>query len=179
MLLQSERSQLLLVDVQERLLPAMAEPGLVTENGAILIRAAKELSVPILASEQYPKGLGHTVPELSNLLPANAIYEKLEFSCFANRGLRSLLQGPDRQTVIFGIESHVCVLQTALDMRASDLDVTVVIDATSSRRAESKQTALLRLQTSGVRVATTEMVVFEWLRRAGTPQFKVLSALIR
>jgi len=133
----------------------------------------------VVVSEQYPAGLGRTVPELANLTPANAVHEKVEFSCFANPALHVALSAPDRQTVIFGIEAHVCVLQTAIEMAAASHDVTIVVDAIGSRVAESKEIALRRMQDAGVRLATTEMVLFEWLRRAGTPEFKAISRLIR
>jgi nicotinamidase-related amidase len=179
MLLQREKSQVLMVDVQERLLPAMGEAALVSANGARLLEACRVLTVPVLVSEQYPQGLGRTVPELAQLAPANAVHEKLEFSCYANPGLRAALAGTGRQTILFGIEAHVCVLQTALEMAAAQCDVTVVADAVSSRAAQSKAIALQRLQAAGIRLATTEMVLFEWLRQAGTPEFKAVSRLIR
>lgn len=179
MLVQREKSQVLMVDVQERLLPAMAQPGAVTGNGARLLEGARLLAVPVLVSEQYPAGLGRTVPELANLAPANAVHEKIEFSCYANPGLRAALSGDHRQTVIFGIEAHVCVLQTAIEMAAARHDVTVVVDAISSRSEHSRETALQRFQAVGIRLATTEMILFEWLRQAGTPEFKSISRLIR
>lgn len=179
MLLERGKSQLLMVDVQERLLPAMSDPTLVLKNGARLLEAARTLAVPVVVSEQYPAGLGRTVPELASLAPANAVHEKVEFSCFANPALHAALAAPDRQTVIFGIEAHVCVLQTAIEMALASHDVTIVVDAVGSRVADSKEIALRRMQDAGVRVATTEMVLFEWLRRAGTPEFKAISRLIR
>src|SRR5262245_25063045 len=179
MLLDRDKSQLLMVDVQERLLPAMSDPTLVVKNGGRLLEAARTLAVPVTVSEQYPTGLGRTVPELASLAPANAVHEKMEFSCFANPALRAALSGDGRQTVIFGLEAHVCVLQTALEMAADKRDVTIVVDAVGSRVAESREIALRRLQDAGVRLATTEMILFEWLRRAGTPEFKIVSRLIR
>jgi len=179
MLLERDKCQLLMVDVQERLLPAMSDPTLVLKNGGRLLEAARTLAVPVVVSEQYPAGLGRTVPELANLAPANTVHEKVEFSCFANPVLHVALSVPDRQTVIFGIEAHVCVLQTAIEMAVAACDVTVVVDAIGSRVADSKDIALRRMQDAGVRLATTEMVLFEWLRRAGTPEFKTISRLIR
>jgi len=179
MLLERNRSQLLMVDIQERLLLAMAEAGPVVKNGGRLLEAARTLTVPVVVSEQYPAGLGRTGPELANLAPANAIHEKMEFSCFANAALRAALSSEGRQTVIFGIEAHVCVLQTAIEMAADRRDVTIVVDAIGSRANDSKEVALRRMQDAGVRLATTEMVLFEWLRRAGTPEFKTISRLIR
>jgi nicotinamidase-related amidase len=179
MLLERDKSRLLMVDVQERLLPAMSDPALVLKNGGRLLEAARTLAVPVVVSEQYPAGLGRTVAELTNLAPANAVHEKVEFSCFANPALHAALSVPDRQTVIFGIEAHVCVLQTAVEMTAAAHDVTIVVDAIGSRAADSKEIALRRMQDAGIRLATTEMVLFEWLRRAGTPEFKSISRLIR
>ena len=157
----------------------MAEAGTVVKNGGRLLEAARTLAVPVVVSEQYPAGLGRTVPELANLAPANAVHEKMEFSCFANAALRAALSGEGRQTVIFGIEAHVCVLQTAIEMVADLRDVTIVVDAIGSRANDSKEVALRRMQDAGARLATTEMVLFEWLRRAGTPEFKTISRLIR
>jgi len=179
MLLRRDNSQVLMVDIQERLAPAMAQPGEVIGNGARLLEGARLLAVPVLVSEQYPAGLGRTVPELAQLAPANAVYEKIEFSCYANPGLRSTLSATGRQTVIFGIEAHVCVLQTAIEMAEAQHDVTIVVDAVSSRSEHSKATALQRFQSAGIRLATTEMILFEWLRQAGTPEFKAISRLIR
>ena len=179
MLLERDKSQLLMVDIQERLLPAMSDAALVVNNGGRLLEAARTLAVPVIVSEQYPAGLGHTVPELAKLTPSNAVHEKLEFSCFANAALRTILSATGRQTVIFGIEAHVCVLQSALEMAAASHDVTVVVDAIGSRAAHSKEIALRRMQDAGVRLATTEMILFEWLRRAGTAEFKAISRLIR
>jgi len=179
MLLERDRCQLLMVDIQEKLLLAMSDPATVVKNGGRLLEAARTLAVPVVVSEQYPAGLGRTVPELANLAPANAVHDKVEFSCFANPALHATLSGAGRQTVIFGIEAHVCVLQTALEMSVASHDVTIVVDAVGSRVAESKEIALRRMQDAGVRLATTEMILFEWLRRAGTPEFKTISRLIR
>ncbi len=179
MLLERDRCQLLMVDIQERLLPAISDAPTIVENGRRLLEAARALAVPVVVSEQYPAGLGRTVSELAALAPANAVHDKLEFSCFANPALHATLSGEGRQTVIFGIEAHVCVLQTALEMTTARRDVTIIVDAVGSRTAESKEIAFRRMQEAGVRLATTEMILFEWLRRAGTPEFKTISRLIR
>ena len=180
MLIDRERSFLLLVDVQDRLLPAMAEPEILLRNAAILLKAAARLGVPVLASEQYPRGLGHTVPELASLLPAGAVMEKVAFSCLGEAGPTDRIASFGRkQAVICGIEAHVCVLQTAMDLAAKAYEPFVVRDAVSSRAALSVDTALARFQKTGIEVVTTEMVVFEWLARAGTDEFKEVSRLIR
>lgn len=180
MLIDRHRSLLLLVDVQERLLPAMAEPDRVLANSAILIKAASRLDVPILVSEQYPKGLGHTVPELATLVPGDAILDKLAFSCAADPVLKARIEATGRdQVVLCGIEAHVCVLQTALGLKSSGHIPIVVTDATGSRQPASEAVARERLLANGVELATTEMAVFEWLERAGTDAFRELSKLIR
>ena len=180
MLIDRNRSFLLLVDVQDRLLPAMAEPEILLRNAAILLKAAARLGVPVLASEQYPSGLGHTVPELASLLPAGAVMEKVAFSCLGEAGPTDRITSFGRkQAVICGIEAHVCVLQTAMDLAAKAYEPFVVRDAVSSRAALSVDTALARFQKTGIEVVTTEMVVFEWLARAGTDEFKEVSRLIR
>lgn len=180
MLIDRNRSFLLLVDVQDRLLPAMAEPAMVLRNAAILLKAAARLGIPVLASEQYPKGLGHTVPELADLLPAGSVMEKVAFSCLGEAGPTDRIASLGRkQAVICGIEAHVCVLQTAMDLAAKGYDVFVVRDAVSSRAALSVDTALARFHRTGIQVVTTEMVAFEWLGRAGSDEFKEISRLIR
>lgn len=180
MLIDARRSALLIIDMQERLTPAMdgAEPA--TANAAKLMQAAGRLGVPMLVSEQYPKGLGRTVPPIAALAPTGAVAEKLSFSCLEDAGWRGRFERLDRrQAVIAGVEAHVCVLQTALGLKAAGYEPAVVADAVASRKAESRAVALDRLRQNGVEIVTTEMVLFEWLGRAGTPEFKALSELIR
>jgi nicotinamidase-related amidase len=180
MLMSAARSALLVVDIQQRLLPNMAAPQAVVENAAVLIRAARRLSVPILASEQYPRGLGSTVPDLADLLSPDQVLEKLHFSCIGDADFAQRFRELGRpQAVIAGIEAHVCVLQTVEDLLAQGAEAFVVEDATSSRTPKNHAAAMARLREAGARVVTTEMVVFEWLAKAGTPEFKELSALIR
>lgn len=181
MLLEAKKSSLLVVDVQERLLPAMADPAGVVTRTHILMQAAHALDVPITVSEQYPKGLGPTVTELRD--NRAEVIEKTAFSCWREAALKQHLIDLHEQerplVVIAGIESHVCVLQTALDLRGAGFGVFVVADAVSSRTTTSVALALERMRDSGVQVVSSEMVVFEWLERAGSPEFKALSALIR
>jgi len=181
MLLQRENSCLIVVDIQERLLPAMIGRDGVVRNTGILLQAAARLDVPVIASEQYPKGLGPTVPELRQALPpAATIIEKASFSCLGEDAFARRLRELDRsQIVVAGIEAHVCVLQTAGQLLAAGFDVFVVADATASRTPVSHDLAMARLARAGCAVVTAEMVVFEWLQVAGTPEFKDLSALIK
>jgi isochorismate hydrolase len=180
MLMERDRSCLLIVDVQERLAPAMADPASVIANARILIQAAARLGVPVLVSEQYPRGLGPTVPELRALVSDSTRISKLSFSCAADHGLQQRIKDTSRPLlVICGLEAHVCVLQSALGFQQAGLKVFVVADAVSSRAAANRETALRRLAANGVELVTTEMVVFEWLGQAGTPEFKELSRLIK
>lgn len=180
MLIDRNRSQMLLIDVQERLAPMMAEIDNTTGRCEILLRGARDLGVPIVISEQYPKGLGRTLPKLADLAQANERLEKVEFSCFANPELQKRLIETDRdQTIIAGIEAHVCVLQTVLEMAADGRKVFVVADAVTSRKTESKTIALRRMAMAGAEIVTSEMVLFEWLRSACAPEFRSLSRLIR
>lgn len=183
MLIELQKSTLLLVDVQERLLPAMQGGAEVEARCAILIKAAKALDIPITVSEQYPKGLGHTVPNLVSELGNAPVFEKLSFSCWKDAALKDHLIGHhERQrplVVIAGIEAHVCVLQTAIDLSSAGFGVFAVADAMSSRATSSVTLAHERLRQNGVAIVNTEMVVFEMLKQAGTAEFKALSALVR
>ena len=183
MLIDAGKSSLLIVDVQERLLSAMADGAQVVARCLVLLKAAKALDVPVALSEQYPKGLGHTVEPLRADAGNAPIFEKLSFSCWRNISMRAgfinLHDTGRPQVIIAGIEAHVCVAQTALDLAQAGFGVFVVADAVSSRTQDSKALALARLGQSGISVVNTEMVVFELLGKAGTPEFKELSALVR
>lgn len=176
MLIERAKSCLLVVDIQERLLPAIHEGERVVEHTAWLMQIARELDIPLLVSEQYPRGLGHTVAELADLIPEGAIVEKIHFSCAASPECQERLEEIDQdQVVITGMEAHVCVLQTALGLVANGRQVFVVADAVSSRRPEDAQLGLERMRAAGVQVVSREMVVFEWLHRAGTEEFRTIS----
>ncbi|NMQ18553.1 hydrolase [Candidatus Competibacter phosphatis] len=176
MLMKIETSCLLAVDFQERLMPAIHDADRIVANGAWLIQTAQRLNVPVLASEQYPRGLGHTVAAIRERLPAEAFMEKLHFSCAAERDCMRRIDALGRQQiVVIGAEAHVCVLQTALDLRAAGRDVYLVADAVSSRSPRDIELALERMRAEGVRVVSREMVVFEWLHQAGDDRFREIS----
>ncbi len=180
MLIDAERSQLLMIDIQDRLAPAMTSPQGVIDRSIVLWTGADRLGVPALVSEQYPRGLGPTVAALGDLVPKSQVYEKLHFSCARDPGLRAAIDGNRRsQIVIAGIESHVCVLQTALDLQAAGYQVFVAEDAVSSRRQGDVDMALARMRQAGLVVVSVEMVIFEWLKVAGSDAFKELSRLIK
>lgn len=173
-------SQLVLVDIQSKLTPAMdaGEMPQVLRNAAILAQAANLLTVPMLYTEQYPKALGATVPELASHLTGVAI-EKIDFSCAAVPNFRSRLTQDRSQIILAGIESHICVLQTALGLQNMGKQVFVVEDAVTSRKLSNKHNALARLRQAGCVITNTESVVFEWLGKAGSEPFKTISKLIR
>jgi nicotinamidase-related amidase len=183
MLMDASKASLLIVDVQDRLLPAMADGAGVVSRCKLLLKAAKDLDVPVAVSEQYPKGLGHTVEPLKADIGNAAVFEKLSFSCWRDDLLRAALiklhDGGRPQVIIAGIEAHVCVLQSALDLAQAGFGVFVVADGVSSRAEESKALALQRMGHAGIEVVNTEMVVFELLGKAGTAEFKELSALLK
>jgi nicotinamidase-related amidase len=182
MLIHAHDSCLIVIDMQERLVPAMQAPARTIRNARVLITAAHELAVPVLLTEQYPKGLGPTVPELARAAAAAnaAILPKMHFSCMEDPGFAAAFKATGRrQAVIAGMEAHICVMQTAVSLMDQGYEVFVVTDATSSRTLESEKACLDRLQASGAGIVTTEMVVFEWLGRAGTPAFKALLPLIK
>jgi nicotinamidase-related amidase len=182
MLLHADTSCLIVIDMQERLVPAMQAPARTIRNARILITAAQELAVPVLLTEQYPKGLGATVPELAAAASAAhaAILPKMHFSCMEDQDFATAFAATGRkQAVIAGMEAHICVMQTAISLMDQSYEVFVVTDATSSRTLESEKACLDRLQACGAGIVTTEMVVFEWLGRAGTPAFKALLPLIK
>ena len=180
MLLSADRSVLVVIDVQERLAPAMHDLQRFLRNTEILMRAAARLDVPMIVTEQYPKGLGPTTGAIAALTPADAVVEKISFSAAGSDGFDRRLAALGREApVICGIEAHVCVLQTALRLNDDGLRTFLVRDATTSRQPDSAQAACERAARNGIELVTTEMVVFEWMRRAGTPEFRELSALIK
>ncbi len=183
MLVEAGKASLLIVDMQERLLPAMTGGSEAEARCAILLKAARALDVPVTVSEQYPKGLGRTVPGLKEELGNAPVFEKLSFSCWRDRTLKdhmiALHEGGRPLVILAGIEAHVCVMQTAADLSAAGFGVFAAADAMASRDPASHRLALDRMRQNGVAVINTEMAVFELLGQAGTPAFKALSALVR
>jgi nicotinamidase-related amidase len=177
------RSQLLVVDIQEKLAAAMPEKVVnrVLRNATVLLKAAGLLQIPTLVTEQYPRGLGSTHPGVMAAVARDfKRFEKTCFSCLGAEGIDTALADPKRrQIIVAGMEAHVCVLQTAFDLRAAGLDVLVVDDAICSRRLENYQNAIDRLRQTGITVTNTESVVFEWLRDARHEHFKTISAWVR
>jgi nicotinamidase-related amidase len=170
-LIDAHRSVLLVIDMQEKVLPAIHDHERVIGNVTWLIRAAQKIGIPVAASEHYPKGLGHTAKSIRALLPEGAIGTKNHFSGVAAQCL-SRLPGTDRpQVIVIGVEAHVCLLQTALELIEEGKEIYVVADCVGSRRDFDRDIALARLRQEGARIVTREMVVFEWLGEAATQLF--------
>ena len=174
-------SQFVIIDVQSRLASVMPTDGLqtVVKNCAILLQTANMLDVPIVLTEQYPQGLGHTVPELSALVPEVHPIEKMVFSCAAEPRFNRQLTRDRSQIILAGMETHICVAQTALDLAAAGKQVFVVEDAVISRNPANKTNAIARMRDAGCIITNTESVAFEWLGAAGDDAFKAVSKLIR
>lgn len=178
--LQREDAAVLVVDIQERLAVVMDEREKVVANAGHLIAAAKLLGVPVVHTEQYPKGLGPTVPELRAALAPAAPVEKLTFDCCGEPSFAPALGQTGRTTVIVcGMEAHICVLQTVLGLLAQGLAVHVAADAVCSRKPENARVALELMRDAGAVVTCTETVMFQLLVRAGTPEFKEIQRRIR
>jgi isochorismate hydrolase len=180
--IEREEAVLIVIDVQEVLMKQM-DPEMgkqVTQNIKILLNFAKEMAIPILITEQYPKGLGRTIPEIKNELGPNLPIEKVTFSCCGvetfNEGLGRLKRN---QVILIGIETHVCVLQTATDLIQKDYEVYVVADAVCSRKKLDWEIGLRWLEKKGAMIPTTEIIAFQLLKEAGTEEFKRLSKFLK
>lgn len=170
----------LVIDIQERLFPVMQEKETLLKNCQILIKGLQTLEIPMLVSQQYTKGLGETLPEIQSLIPRFTYHEKKEFSCYDVPEISGQLQSLNaRNIIICGIESHVCVLQTAVDMKEAGLNPIVVMDCVSSRTRESLELAKERFRTEGIMMTSYESILFELTRKAGTEKFKSISKLVK
>lgn len=176
MRLERTASVLCVIDVQERLVPAMNGGDAVVARCRRLAEGARLLGVPTLVTEQYRKGLGSTVSSLADVLPPPL--EKMSFSCCGGEGFMAALPTAARQVVICGLEMHVCVAQTALDLLAEGYAVFLAVDAITSRHALDRDVALRRLEASGAVPTTSEAILFEWCRTAAHPEFQAVRKLV-
>ena len=176
-----ESSMLVLIDLQQKLVPAMSEPESTVVKSALLLRGAGELGLDVLVSEQYPQGLGNTVPELAELFTENTpVIAKTSFSCFGEEEFVKAMDIEKRPVLIIcGIESHVCVAQTALDALNAGYKVFIASDAVNSRKNSDKETALAFLRHAGCNVISSEAILFMLLKTAKNPAFKAVSKLVR
>lgn len=189
MLIRRDTSLLLVVDLQEKLLPAIFEGERVIRNSVRLLQGAQQLGVPSFIAEHCASSIGHAVPEIRNATTIEKtpdptvspiFFAKTHFSCAAEPGVLDLLRATGRrQAVLVGMECHVCVLQSAFGLQEAGFDVFVAADATSSRTPENHQAGVERMRADGIHVVSTEMVIFEWLHRAATEEFRALLPLVR
>jgi nicotinamidase-related amidase len=178
-----ESAVLVVIDVQERLLPAIHESDALLKRLDVLARGCHTLGVPIVVTEQYVKGLGPTASPVKAMLDETYGYKPIEKMCFSSFGcgeFATQLEALGRkQVIVAGIEAHVCVYQTALDLLDGGYDVYVVTDAVSSRRTSDREAALARLAAEGAKVVSSEMVLFEMTVTSGTEEFKAISRLVK
>lgn len=174
-----ETTAFVLVDIQDKFIPVIHNIEEVISNANILTKSAEILKIPLIVTEQYPKGLGHTSKKI--YIPNKSrIFEKMSFSCFGNeKFVEEIKKLCIKSIVLFGIEAHVCVLKTALDALKNNYEVHVVGDAISSRKYENKVLAIERMRQSGAFIASTEMILFQLMDVAGTEEFKLISKLIK
>jgi nicotinamidase-related amidase len=175
-----EDTRLLIVDMQEKFVPVIEEIDGVIENCVKLMQGAKILGIPISATEQYPKGLGATIPQIAEHLNKD-IPEKLDFSCLNALDWAESGNEPDGRSrvIVAGIETHICIQQTALDLLAYGFRVIIPADAVSSRRSFDYEVALQRMAESGAVITTTESILFELCQTAAAPEFKEISRLVK
>ncbi len=175
-----ENSVGLVIDIQERLVPVMEENEVLIENCKKLIQGLQVLEVPMLVTQQYTKGLGETIEEIKVLIPDFQYIEKKDFSCFDEPVFADKLAATgDKTVIICGIESHVCVLQTAIDLKEAGYVPVVVMDCVSSRSFDNVDLAAERFRYEGILMTSLESVLFELTRSAGAPGFKEISKLVK
>ncbi|TCD48781.1 hydrolase [Chlorobium sp. N1] len=175
-----EETLLLVVDVQGRLAPSVHASEAVVGAVGRMIRACTILEVPVLVTEQYPKGLGKTVDSLMELLPGAEPVEKLSFSCCGDEDFMSRLRAFSRNDILLaGMETHVCVYQTAVELLDFGYNVHLLTDAVSSRSEENRSLGIRCIEKAGASLSSTEMAMFELLREAGTERFKAVSAIVK
>ncbi|TJX15448.1 hydrolase [Tissierella creatinini] len=177
--LEREDSVLLIIDIQERLVPVMKHKDQVIKNSVILVNAAKEMNFPVIATEQYPKGLGSTVPELLDLIDKENIYAKNSFTAYTDEVKEALKSLGKKKVIITGMETHVCVFQTARDLINDGYQVYLVKDGVASRTKDNFLNGLDLIKSLGAVITNTETVVFDLLKVSGTPEFKVMSKMIK
>ncbi|MGI2335198.1 MAG: hydrolase [Dehalogenimonas sp.] len=179
-MLTTDNALLLVIDVQERLYRVIPDNAVLLRNIQNMIQGCNILGVPAIITEQNPAGLGPTIPEINSFLPEAEKVEKLYFSCCAETSfLESLRKSGRRQIIVCGIESHICVYQTAMELHNAGYEVQIVADAIASRSPDNRMLALKRLQSEGIRLTGVEMVLFEMLKTARSEQFKAISKLIK
>ena len=179
-MLKIDNTALLIIDIQGKLWNVMYEKEALLENAQKLVKGMQVLGIPIILTEQNPQGLGPTVPELTQLMPEVQPLPKFEFSCCQNTAFKQAISHLKRkQILICGIESHICVYQTTLELLSQGYEVQVVADGVSSRLMRNRDIALTRVQSEGAKLTATEMAIYELLQTAESPQFKEILKVIK
>lgn len=178
-IIDKEKTAFILVDIQEKFVPVMNDIDKVLSNSNILVKTSEILNIPLVVTEQYPKGLGNTSERL-NLPDEKYLIEKISFSCFDCETFIEKIKELDVDSIVlFGIEAHICILKTALDALKNNINVHVVADAITSRTSENKLLAIERMIQSDVFIVSTEMIIFQLLEKAGTEEFKMITNLMK
>ena len=179
-MLNKEDALLFIIDIQDRLVPVMKYGKKVIKNNVILIEASKELGIPVILTEQYPRGLGSTVYEIEEKLDSNSKkFEKTSFTGYTDEVKQALEESGKKKIIITGMETHVCVFQTVRDLLDNGYEVFIVRDGVASRKKDNFFNALELMKSMGAVIMDTETILFDLLKTAGTPEFKVLSNLIK
>ncbi len=179
-MLKLDNTALVIIDIQGKLLNVMFEKEALLENAQKLVKGIQLLGVPIVMTEQNPKGLGPTQPEITQIIPEVAPIAKYSFSCCQDKVFQQAIEKVGRKQVLLcGIESHICVYQTAMELLKSGYEVQVVADVVSSRTARNRDIALTRMQSEGAKLTSTEMALFELLQTAENLKFKDISRTIK
>ena len=179
MTLRTDNTACLIVDIQERLTPALHEAERFTAACTLLIQGLHALGIPMMATEQYPQGLGTTLPEIKSLLPDTPFVEKTRFSAVLPETEDFIRRHNTQNIVLIGAETHICMLQTALDLRAQGLNVYIPAECAASRNPANKTNGLEQMRAAGVTVGNSESLLFALLRDAKHPAFKTISKLVR
>ena len=179
MTLRTDNTACLIVDIQERLTPALHEAERFTPACTLLIQGLHALGIPMMATEQYPQGLGTTLPEIKSLLPDTPFVEKTRFSAVLPETEDFIRRYNAQNIVLIGTETHICMLQTALDLRAQGLNVYIPIECAASRNPANKTNGLEQMRAAGITVGNGESILFALLRDAKHPAFKTISKLVR
>lgn len=170
----------LLVDIQEKLFPAIAKNDMLLKNSLFLLKGLNILEIPIIATVQYSKGLGNTIHEISNNIQLNTTFEKNEFSAFLNPTIKTTLaQSDKKQIIVIGIEAHICVLQTCIHLQRHGYEVFVPHECVGSRQESNTINALNRMQQSGIIISNAESCLFEMMESKAHPKFKEISQLLK
>ena len=175
----AEKSLFICVDVQEKLLSVISDAEKILPRIKVMLQGAKALNIPVAATCQYPEKLGSTMSELVEMMPEGSPeFGKLSFSCFGDEAFREKV-APYRTLVLFGVETHVCILQTAMDAIRAGHEVILISDATASRKESDKETGTAFMKEAGVKIMTSEMLLFMYMRSSKHPSFKEVSKIIK